>query len=727
MEDEGRGFEETNVLVSGVQKGEERTALSQTRNLYFAGYMDKIHVYRPQFPYQSLSSKPAIVLSPPVSRPGLPGYIDHRAPPHAINHLIVGDLGDDEILCCACDDGDVVAYSIRSIAHAVERADLVKEVDASGNGTTRMDEVRHFFLENVGMSAWGLAIHKAARMIAVSANTHAITVYAFGLTQQNENNSPEPPNENDAMQSSALLISSAWHDYINTHFARRDVNFKISLIAHQENVPSVTFCNTDDDLHGKWLVSTDIAGCMVIWDVWGRKTIKVYKFGQQSLMRVPYGAFSTESRRGWGVLCIDPRSFRATRTIRETFGCKPELIKGAWDITASRQEVRDTSIWHSGWSGLNPSIPGDIVDVVDDEDDDEENYGDGDIEDDGDNDNEIDVAPEFFLLDQLSESSTLPSPNLNSQILALDNDYAAEEQHSPSSISTASTTTFSPPTPRRSTLTPTTFPTSSQQNEPLPFSILHTTETDLRFVSRPPLRSRPTIAAQAPLLQRLPPALQHLDQIDRLNLLVQIPELGVVVVGSQIGRVVVLRLTRYTDMKGKKASKKKKDNGPRGQKEEDVLGGINTPWGDGTDQEAFRIDRILPFRSQEAQGQRPDVPLLGISAGPIQGREIRVRATNAGKRKRGLEDDDDEDDSDDAGDDTSEGSDESRGQGRGDGEAWRAVEGTRRYRLLLHYYDNSVLSYELGRDECDGVGGGAGASGGGGRVGRPRGGGLLIF
>ena len=90
-----------------------QTALSQYRNLFFIAYNDEIHVFRPQFPHQTISSKPELVLKLPVSRPGLRGCIDPTRP-HAVNHLIIGDMGIEEILVAACDDGDV-RYPFRTL------------------------------------------------------------------------------------------------------------------------------------------------------------------------------------------------------------------------------------------------------------------------------------------------------------------------------------------------------------------------------------------------------------------------------------------------------------------------------------------------------------------------------------------------------------------------------------------------------------------------------------
>jgi hypothetical protein len=63
---------------------------------------------------------------------------------------------------------------------------------------------------------------------------------------------------------------------------------------------------------------------------------------------------------------------------------------------------------------------------------------------------------------------------------------------------------------------------------------------------------------------------------------------------------------------------------------------------------AMRIEHILPFADQETQGERPFVPLLGIATGPMQGTE-------------------------------------------------NLPDERKRWRLMMFYYDQSVLSYEISR------------------------------
>jgi hypothetical protein len=38
---------------------------------------------------------------------------------HVINHLVVGNLGDKEILLCSHHDGDVIAYYTQTIENAL--------------------------------------------------------------------------------------------------------------------------------------------------------------------------------------------------------------------------------------------------------------------------------------------------------------------------------------------------------------------------------------------------------------------------------------------------------------------------------------------------------------------------------------------------------------------------------------------------------------------------------
>jgi hypothetical protein len=107
----------------------------------------------------------------------------------AINKLLVQLLGSEEVLAVVRDDGDVEAYYTRHIYNAIEK----RAYYDSDLGILSAD-VKPFFHRNVGSSAWGLAIHSTARMIAVSANTHAATVFTFALTDGESEDESDFPN-----------------------------------------------------------------------------------------------------------------------------------------------------------------------------------------------------------------------------------------------------------------------------------------------------------------------------------------------------------------------------------------------------------------------------------------------------------------------------------------------------------------------------------------------------
>ncbi|KAK4691647.1 hypothetical protein P7C71_g5394, partial [Lecanoromycetidae sp. Uapishka_2] len=115
----------------------------------------------------------------------------------------------------------------------------------------------------------------------------------------------------------------------------------------------------------------------------------------------------------------------------------------------------------------------------------------------------------------------------------------------------------------------------------------------------------------------------------------QIPELGVVVVGSQAGRVGILTMTHWETKK----------------------------------QHGFKFEAIVPFKSQEDQGLRPKVVLMGMTISPVQGYHLP----------------------------NPNGTDESEPLPR------MQAGLSRRFRLLLIYVDHTVLSYEISRRAEDEV------------------------
>jgi hypothetical protein len=119
-----------------------------------------------------------------------------------------------------------------------------------------------------------------------------------------------------------------------------------------------------------------------------------------------------------------------------------------------------------------------------------------------------------------------------------------------------------------------------------------------------------------------------LADYDRLNMLATIPELSLVLVASQIGRVALITITRRVQRDSR-------------------LGHIVS----------MRVDLILPFKDEETiEKIRPSHGLLGMAIGPMQNERAKMVARGARK-------------------------------------------GPRRWRLMLHYFNHAILSYEISREE----------------------------
>ena len=207
-----------------------------------------------------MSENPDLIVDLPESRPGLHGTLDVFSG-HVVNHVIIGDLGNEEILIAACDDGDVISYTTRSISLAIEQATCLGEP---------------WFLQNVGSSAWGLAIHKDARLIAVSSNTKRIEVFAPALKRSE---SPDSRlNETDGFEeftnsAGSTMPPNHWTSVLSATPNDRVYNRKIILDGHATNIPNIAFCNTGLDREGRYLASTDIENKTFIWDVYRGVTL----------------------------------------------------------------------------------------------------------------------------------------------------------------------------------------------------------------------------------------------------------------------------------------------------------------------------------------------------------------------------------------------------------------------------------------------------------------------
>lgn len=111
-------------------QAESSTRDTNSRQLYFAAYKDKIHVTIPRGLKQLLPGKPSLIVNLPRTLDGrrIGGTID-RTHPHFVNNILVGDLGSQEILLVACDDGDILAFYTHHMISGIirgARGDIIK-------------------------------------------------------------------------------------------------------------------------------------------------------------------------------------------------------------------------------------------------------------------------------------------------------------------------------------------------------------------------------------------------------------------------------------------------------------------------------------------------------------------------------------------------------------------------------------------------------------------------
>lgn len=359
-------------------------------------------------------------------------------------------MGHDEVIVAVCDDGDVIAYATRSIREAIKNHIRGNEEDQPNTVTAKL-----ILFRNVGKSAWGIAIHKVARLIAVSANTHVITVFAFALHRDPSLYKPRvsgdrgvPPNasqldddgpfqnlsEDEDLFQEAHNIQfpygpSEWISaapFSHLILLRSRYNLEITLEGHENNIPDIAFCNTTADPAGRYLVSTDLNGETFVWDIWRREVLadltshhnpfsgyKPYK-NQPEDGLAPHAA----SELGWCVACLDPQSFRFNTTIEGMYGC-PKISDHIGNIhcgksrsfpntgiivdnTPSKELVPDSSPYHPSYarlqavhalSGISPNITGAASNLTGDVDSGDEDSEDENSGDEDAGDDEIEGEP----------------------------------------------------------------------------------------------------------------------------------------------------------------------------------------------------------------------------------------------------------------------------------------------------------------------------------------------
>lgn len=254
--------------------GEDVGESTDEEQLYFAAYQDKIHVFQPKRA-PNILPPPSLILAPRRTKTAkmVGGAIDRNFG-HQMNSIMVGNLGSFEIVFFAFDDGDVGAYYTHTIARYV----------SLGGSAPRQTVPREFFHENVGLSAWGLAIHEQSRLLAVSSNRHEVTVFAFATS---DNPVQGQSLEDDA---SPQVWSGQTALELEKHFQSRTRTWRIVLPTGPEgqNMPSISFCD-DETGYADKVVALDVEGNTWIFDIW--------KVGSFPIAHKPYPSKSVPNYR----------------------------------------------------------------------------------------------------------------------------------------------------------------------------------------------------------------------------------------------------------------------------------------------------------------------------------------------------------------------------------------------------------------------------------------------
>ena len=226
----------------------------------------------------------------------------------------------------------------------------------------------------------GLALHKAARMIAVSSNTHKILVFAFALDSDlpiltrdeteyakcKDDGFPFLLGDTFKCDMSTRILECEPGVYKDTHAAlpsiidRRRHNVVICLVGfgHETNIPNIAFWNPEavsertklgEDNSRIFLTSTDIDGTVFVWDVWSAE--RVFKMAATDIN------FSSEG--GWSITCLDPSYAQVVADLEACYGTdivQRHLGDEIVDNSACVDSIEDNSKFHPAFAKF-PTVP----------------------------------------------------------------------------------------------------------------------------------------------------------------------------------------------------------------------------------------------------------------------------------------------------------------------------------------------------------------------------------
>ncbi|PHH64557.1 hypothetical protein CDD81_4336 [Ophiocordyceps australis] len=615
------------------------TALSRQHNLYLVAYQEYIYVYVPHsVPTQTLSHrKPELCLAPPTTPAArmVGGYQDAQRP-HAINHLIVGMLGTQEVVVVCCDDGDVIAYYTQDVANYILATCDWPDGTPPVQGCdlfcpTNVEAPRCLLHENVGKSAWGLAVHSRSRLIAVTCNRHEITVFAFALAT--------PCSGTHGRD----CCVDQFCRYVDSHVRQRARNWRIVIsLENASNMPNVCFI---DDVCGaaEYVCAIDIYGCMWAADIWTP---------HQPLLLVD--APSLDRRRewhGWGLVALSPEHFVEVETPEELLGLPMDSIKvhprsRVLDISKGFSVIPDNPCRTSSlFAGLSSTDDGDDYHLglqasLDSESDEEQQGGDGEQ-----------AGGAASLWQALENSlgrrgicaSNMAGGNSAYRPRAMEPEERLDKVYFPQSgrVFEAPDTAEElmmlldqPWSPNNVEVDGESVNKLSQQCHFLRFFAQETELLRLGGKQEWKVFCNKSRRNESGSIGTF---MNHMmfRAARRLSMVIELAELSLVVVGSATGQVMLLTPTRLA--RARKAAEARLEHG-------------------------FRIEAILPLLPDEQKMRRNARPLHGVAVAPVQ----------------------------EGGVDEGHGQ---RGQARGKG------MDPRRFRVMLHYRNHDVWTYEIWREQ----------------------------
>ncbi|TID19944.1 F-actin-capping protein subunit alpha [Venturia nashicola] len=591
------------------------TALSKVFNLYFVAYCDQLYVYRPQYPSQRLPLEPAIILNPARLDPGKPGFVDQEDP-HSINNVFIDFLGELEIILVACDDGDVVGYYTHKIEDVLNHTTIEEEM---------VEHEFHFFAYNVGLSAWGLSIHSLSRKIAIGSNTQDITIYSFGLDLAMDG-CVRLPIDGEMVK----LEDPMWR------LSDKTIVFK----EFGGNIPSVAFCNNDEDREGRLIAVGTISGGITILNLRTLQALEYLQIGfcrQYDRVGSCYCCPSNLHHASWGLIWLDRKSFLpVSRQIpQDRSGSGHVRFQNAWNGSDKANVVPDADgIGHTSYFPLMPNkAPGTSQETRIQEV--ECNF----------NQEQIDLISSITWTERRRRAryGSIPAPPgedvCTAQDLRWHSSWEPRENTSveewgavfESSLKIAQYKFFDDAevegTPDDA------GPDYRHPNIPCPLFVASKRDA---CIIPPQGKSKPLepIIGYCNVLGQIVVDCEEEDnpkpwfdneQLDRLSLQAHIPELSLLITATPKGRAAIYTLCQSPD----------------GPNEAPVY--------------FHRLDWMLPFKSQEDAGERPLAKLIGIATGPVQGTIAPLRNGVHGESLR--------------------------------------------HRLMLHYSDHTILSYLLQKEE----------------------------